>query len=1327
MAINGINHNEITATREGSPAHAEATTPASQETPAAAPALNPPPPEAEKLIAKPAEQQPNADRFNTMGERIRLWKHLVDTFGRPQGFEISTNTALTLLLQKHSADEVIAFIDRMIETFPKAFAKDGWSRFVRAFEGPPRSCREMSGSAVRMMGKTTESYTEKPIERSERYDVCTARSVLGETIPDYEATLLNLMEIHDLGQDAVAFLSDYLGWMEQEFQLDNVSAYIAAYHLNEENPGMFRKYARMVRSLRKIVPDFEVTLNTRNAYLTFAKESDEQIDAFVDVVAWLDGFHWSDNLNLWLKNDYHLGTFFQIARAPEETRARFKGLVENLDKKWGLPHYRIENILELARGPDKRRIAFDRLLQWMEGRGWGKSFSVRVAENLCFEEHEVHERQMNVYEDVVGEALTLSKLIPLQDEMNDFLRSAERIIPLFGLSEKPSVLETVALLRKMEKDGEPLEAFAVWVRRFDSDPDYLIPKSSQCNYSVHEQWHNPKTESRERVGIAFPEPALHVKHTIRMSEPSRARGIPPLLYTDRDTRRFMMQLYEASPKAFFLLEKTVADFERHVPTKYNIRLIKAMKDRIQERLKEGKPTDALDLEHMGAIAKTIASVLLLLTEEGMDDAADASIPPERQVKQLALCGPNDIGHLARLLVDDGLLATWDEGHTRGDIARFEETSGLNWNNHLSSPLNSKHRFLAIPPDRRRRVLAGSTFGKLLHAYPELRHDPVWMLQKLAELDDERTHPLALRLAAYEKMLRTISKERLDDIRRELSANGIDWREINIDEFTSILSLFATPEKKAAFETICREGRAVLGATPILIDYERFAPLYRQLADGDERKQFWKMAGFFLWNNVALGTKEIQERIGDLLPIDIGQSGGRTTGRIADTLLPLWTKLPAEERLAFHDMTFEEGIVPEYMRPWSYSSLFTALRTVMPFERERAFLKRYRGSGIIINNLLGKTISEPNAERFAQIRRLADKPREVESLVRTFQRYKADSRLPHVHPFLFLDHYEDFIWGKGNTDVETDDMEVVVWGQRRDRGNPWIDDKDLRYTYELSDHWFLRHEWKLASHKLYPELGRLIEGGRDELEEKVRSLITAQTPQGRLLGKNHYETNQMAALEKFSSVDLAKIFMALTMMRRPQVRHQIGRMLEADVRDPRSEHGGVLRMQFEEIAPKESKGDGAYILNETKHYRNGLAGFHFHSLAKGKEMSDIAKQIRIDQMMHGVPKEKLITEEKIDNTYFSGPSGGDLEAAAGLRLDGIVITRLSDRSFNVDFYAPLQHDERRDGFIQVPVLDLGIYYHDPAQKAPIPQEDSVEVPADDAILRGGSHLISSRMQ
>lgn len=554
----------------------------------------------------------------------------------------------------------------------------------------------------------------------------------------------------------------------------------------------------------------------------------------------------------------------------------------------------------------------------------------------------------------------------------------------------------------------------------------------------------------------------------------------------------------------------------------------------------------------------------------------------------------------------------------------------------------------------------------------------------------------------------------DGVRRELdsalASTGRGIEMTKLDFVRAMLEVIGDPELYEEFKVLQADAKEKMGfgIRPPASQLENLIEGYAAMKAKGIADGFWKVVGYAPELTFEEGMLE---------------------------LMPLWTDANDDERHGFIEMTVEQGITPIGW-PNNSKDWIKAMRSLLPYSKERKVIAGMKDEGSIAIWTLVDADFKANREFLGDAAFIARHGGEYRSAKsKLIKYYKADTDLSSYYDWEVLsklspgyDRMRSLSLYRGMMEAEdfgfswpADDIyQTVVYGDRTERVHPWIADSDMDYSYDPSDHWFLENAQQIL--RSMPRLRTILEGkkgpfaaeGRDAILVDVRKRLKRVIPMQRRIGKSDDVRMQDTWLDWLSTADLAKMWVVLHALGSSGKRDEIGRMLDKDLRDGTTEYGGVFDGAFKFIAPRETGDDGAYVPDDQHKYSRGIADFHFHSVKEGLEGILISDR-------YGNLKEA-------QNGYFAGPSRSDMLSTLLTLKDSIVITRLSDSSFNVDFYArpkEIVSSEEGEGLTlleyferiqtKMVVIDLGVYYHDANEIPPdVAEKDPGEKEAEQVV-------------
>ena len=174
------------------------------------------------------------------------------------------------------------------------------------------------------------------------------------------------------------------------------------------------------------------------------------------------------------------------------------------------------------------------------------------------------------------------------------------------------------------------------------------------------------------------------------------------------------------------------------------------------------------------------------------------------------------------------------------------------------------------------------------------------------------------------------------------------------------------------------------------------------------------------------------------------------------------------------------------------------------------------------------------------------------------------------------------------------------------------------------------------------------------------------------GLENMPNSEISECGKLRDYQLAKLVWLLdSLQMSSNFRKRIGAEIEADLKDEKSAHGGVIVFQKDELGvimiPGKALGPAA-----------SGAGKKFEHFSY--EPIDFAMKPEFMFLFHFHAFEE-------DSSKFASPTGSDLKDAERRGFDGIVFTKLIGKHFNADFY--FAGKDVDDNPFRL-VLDLGVY-------------------------------------
>ncbi len=186
---------------------------------------------------------------------------------------------------------------------------------------------------------------------------------------------------------------------------------------------------------------------------------------------------------------------------------------------------------------------------------------------------------------------------------------------------------------------------------------------------------------------------------------------------------------------------------------------------------------------------------------------------------------------------------------------------------------------------------------------------------------------------------------------------------------------------------------------------------------------------------------------------------------------------------------------------------------------------------------------------------------------------------------------------------------------------------------------------------------------------VKRRLEGITP---LAGPENLPNSDPSECSKLSDHQLVKlVWLVDSLEMNRELRESIGTELEADYKDKKSAHGGVItfkdnRLQITMIPGRPIPSE---IFGARKNYENysydpvefdlapdAMFLFHFHAFEE-------------------------------DNSRFASPTNSDLKEAERRKADGLVFTKIMGNRFNADYYFVGRDKDNRPFNV---VLDLGVY-------------------------------------
>lgn len=159
-----------------------------------------------------------------------------------------------------------------------------------------------------------------------------------------------------------------------------------------------------------------------------------------------------------------------------------------------------------------------------------------------------------------------------------------------------------------------------------------------------------------------------------------------------------------------------------------------------------------------------------------------------------------------------------------------------------------------------------------------------------------------------------------------------------------------------------------------------------------------------------------------------------------------------------------------------------------------------------------------------------------------------------------------------------------------------------------------------------------------------------------------EKETLKQLVEFNIADLTKIYVLTEMLKSEEFCNKLGKEMGLDFKDKTTEHGGYFKLNINSdtgsynleiinMVPTEigdDKGNETYFGPEELYNPENFLDYHFHACAD-------------------------------DDSLYAGPSDMDLFTSNDKETSSIVVTRLDEKIFDVDFY---------DCYFDV--VDLGVY-------------------------------------
>ncbi len=197
-----------------------------------------------------------------------------------------------------------------------------------------------------------------------------------------------------------------------------------------------------------------------------------------------------------------------------------------------------------------------------------------------------------------------------------------------------------------------------------------------------------------------------------------------------------------------------------------------------------------------------------------------------------------------------------------------------------------------------------------------------------------------------------------------------------------------------------------------------------------------------------------------------------------------------------------------------------------------------------------------------------------------------------------------------------------------------------------------------------------EAAKQSLVDKLKSV--PHTCRKDLPGFNNYTYREdSSGVYKLTPRQLLRVYLLMEALQNEKFMRHLGTLVEKDLNDPYSEHGGLVLfdkegklvfrpVESEFTKQKDPKGDSSYRMPKEALETPYIAVYHFHVISE-------------------------------DGTIFAGPSLNDFLNLHGRILDDgeayeIVVTKLRGRRLNIDFYS----GEKKNSQIVFVTLDLGNY-------------------------------------
>jgi hypothetical protein len=913
-------------------------------------------------------------------------------------------------------------------------------------------------------------------------------------------------------------------------------------------------------------------------------------------------------------------------------------------------HYKLDlgmrsRLVELAKAPREDLERLKSFVTWMSAKGW----------------------KLDMKDDK-GEAVNLDidRIVRLS-RLEGFTAFADRAIEMFSLPDRIVSLDTAESLYFFDKDGVSLEEIRAWQKEFDKTitgrlADFYYKEK---NGKLTEKPQSYRDKLIEKYGVVLPNSIIG-----RDAYSDEFSNDVPGQWSRREYFAFVKAMLKGNLRAFAYMDTERRNSQSQTGSEMSIVF------EVWKKFSEaGFETAMANLEKYAAMASDVVDMLIYDEDINVVSVTDVKKQLSRGVKGLFGRRADD------LILGDNMISAvqnWDRGLATQQLKRLQDFSKK-----MGRDFDSSHKRIFLwdfPAGARARMVSHEVFA----AYEELCKEGygylfiLGVLDELGRLPDPREHERYKALTEKRRLYAMLPEEaraRLDPMIKDM---GLKIDNVNLKEMNSLLKVMVDPGLLESFNDFQSEMVKEFGVSVLMGNYEEFLPLYRSLKDSD-KKGFFVMAAesvVFKLHRIALSNESGYTNLPQ-----------RQVGNAMSAILPQWLALSDAERSSFAHMLIDIQITPiesaldmQVAAKITVEKWLDGMRALMPYSKALPILASLSGEAPIspwylldFNNL------KPLGDTLKKAMYIAGHSAEFKRALNTLRNYyRTDPSFPDMGLDARVDFYADIIRGKEDPVawIDKDSLYVTKVVGSRVGVHPWISDRNMKYEFNFSDYWFLKN--LSQSLELFPRLRKMAEGGRSEMEDEVRRMVSQRVPQRRKLGGESYEAEQDENLDKLSTADLAKIWIVLHALSSGATRDELGRMLEQDYQDTTTEYGGVFDGGFKMVAPRQKVEDGAYHMADSLNYRNGFATFHFHSVKEGQEGMKLRD------------KEGKLTE--VDSSYFSGPSMPDLAVAATQALDGIVITRLSDSSFDVDFYAPLESSGWINNY-DMPVIDLGVYYHD----------------------------------